>query len=1192
MLKELILFEWRFQTRQIAFVAAVLIFTFVGFLTGGQNPGGANVYTNSPYNLAHIMATMSMGSIFVATVFCVAAIMRDKENKMDQIIHATQVGKFAFLGGRFLGSTAAAFAATAAIILGLLLSSIITLGNAESFGPFHVSHYLWPVLIFTLPNVVLCASLLFPVAALTRSSRATYAAGILIYFLYWGTSAVMNSPLLAQSTVNDPENLALGALFDPFGIVAFFEQTHYWTISERNTQLLSLQGPLLWNRIAWSLLSVLLLAMTCAVYQFRIRSPRIKKEIGDDASAPAPGRVQTRIFTGARAQWSAFFNLCKLEMKGLFSSLIFWSLQLLWLALAVLELSSRIGDGNNGSASYPATGLLLQGLAESLGNFTTVFLVYFCADLMWRDKLCGASKIMDASPVSNKAFFASKLVAMTGLVAITLIMGFLAALIVQIASGWYDFQWGLYLSFFFIYGIPIVLTGVLLLLAQTLIPGKYLGILMSIVLLIVLKGSALTGISHQMLRYGNAPPVLYSEMNGFGSTLAAWGWFMGYWSAFAGILAMAGYLLWRRGSETGIKRRLTGLFTSLGGGEKLVMTGLAVAFVIVGGFIFYNTNIIHSYETRDEVNDWKANYEKKYGSFEERPAPAVTSARLNVDLFPDQRRALIGGVYQISNLSEQPLEQALMRLKSDVSVLSIEMDGATLMQTDAEYGCYLFQLDQPLEPGQSLEIRINSAMDNPGFSNGRPDMAIAANGTFLQFARFAPAFGYREALELKDNGERRKRGLPDYEAVVVEDFHGIHEKAKQGRLDYEAVVSTPKDQVALTCGVLERQWEDEGRAFYHYKSSRPISGHIGIMSAKYQVLNEEYQGIALSVYHHPDHQRNVAYMIDATRASMDYFTENFGPYPFSHFRIFEIPGLWRRFSGVGFAGTVGFLETRGFLADRRDPNDKDQVLRRTAHELAHQWWGHLIDAADMPGASFLIESFTKYSETMVLEQVYGKKEARKFMLYEMDRYLRGRTGERYEEAPLYQGESAYLVYSKGAVIMYALRDLVGEQTLNQAMRNLLDRRDVTTLDFLDELYSLTPSEQHPIIDLWMKKRVIYDLQTNTATYEIMADGRFKLHLTVSARLMENDGKGLETPLAVDQRFPIGVYDEQGEAIYLEKHHITQETTQLTLILDRKPARAGIDPNTLMIDRNRFNNLKETKPVDQVAVEKAGLDMLR
>ena len=60
----------------------------------------------------------------------------------------------------------------------------------------------------------------------------------------------------------------------------------------------------------------------------------------------------------------------------------------------------------------------------------------------------------------------------------------------------------------------------------------------------------------------------------------------------------------------------------------------------------------------------------------------------------------------------------------------------------------------------------------------------------------------------------------------------------------------------------------------------------------------------------------------------------------------------------------------------------------------------------------------------------------RFMRYELDRYLLGRSTEQKKELPLARVENQdYIHYRKGSLVMYALADYIGEENLNRALRS-------------------------------------------------------------------------------------------------------------------------------------------------------------
>jgi hypothetical protein len=47
--------------------------------------------------------------------------------------------------------------------------------------------------------------------------------------------------------------------------------------------------------------------------------------------------------------------------------------------------------------------------------------------------------------------------------------------------------------------------------------------------------------------------------------------------------------------------------------------------------------------------------------------------------------------------------------------------------------------------------------------------------------------------------------------------------------------------------------------------------------------------VALQIFHHPPQRANLARMTSAMKASLDYYTSAFGPFPYRELRVIEVP---------------------------------------------------------------------------------------------------------------------------------------------------------------------------------------------------------------------------------------------------------------------------------------------------------------
>jgi aminopeptidase N len=403
---------------------------------------------------------------------------------------------------------------------------------------------------------------------------------------------------------------------------------------------------------------------------------------------------------------------------------------------------------------------------------------------------------------------------------------------------------------------------------------------------------------------------------------------------------------------------------------------------------------------------------------------------------------------------------------------------------------------------------------------------------------------------------------------------------------FETTVSTSADQVALAPGYLVREWTENGRRYFHYKMDRPILNYFCYLSGKWSVKRGSWRGLPIEVYFDPKHAYNVDRMIDSAQKSLEYFSNHFSPYQFHQLRILEFPG-YAKFA-ESFANTIPFSEAIGFVADLRDRKDLDYVFYVTAHEVAHQWWAHQVIGGHMQGQEMLTESMAQYSALMVMEKEYGRAQMRKFLKYELDRYLRGRGGELLEEQPLIRVENQpYIHYQKGSLVFYRLRDAIGEDTLNRALAKFLKQHAfehapfTTSRELVAAIRAEAPPDKQRLIDELFEKIVFYDVKVTSATAKHRPDGKYEVELAYSAEKHEADGLGKESRMPIDDWMDIGVFDrkpgepeEKETVLYLQKRHIDSNTGTIRLVVDREPYEVGVDPYNKLIDRIPDDNRKE------------------
>jgi aminopeptidase N len=280
---------------------------------------------------------------------------------------------------------------------------------------------------------------------------------------------------------------------------------------------------------------------------------------------------------------------------------------------------------------------------------------------------------------------------------------------------------------------------------------------------------------------------------------------------------------------------------------------------------------------------------------------------------------------------------------------------------------------------------------------------------------------------------------------------------------------------------------------------------------------------------------------------------------------------------------VPFNEAIGFTArvDDRDPKDIDYPYFVSAHEVAHQWWAHQEVPANVQGGEFITESLAEYSALMVLRRKYGAEKMRRFLKYELDRYLAGRGTEQKGEQPLLRADgAAYVHYQKGAHALYALQDVIGEKAMDDALSAFVGRWRFkgppypTSRDLVAELRRVTPAEHQVWIDDLFLNITFFANRAVKAQARKRPDGNYDVDLVFTARKSRADATGNETDAPLDAVIDVGVQDAKGAYLLLEKRRVKSGENKVTVTVAGEPAKAGIDPLDKLIDRDTDDNTVE------------------
>jgi ABC-2 type transport system permease protein len=1156
---------------------------------------------NSPFIITAVTVFSCQIWLLISPVVAGEAAARDVHTGLHPLVYTSPITKAEYLGARFL----AALVLHALILLGMQAGSLLAAyapgANPEIIGPFRPAAYLAAYVFIGLTNAFIAGAFQFSAALVSGRPIASYAGSVGLFFLSYPVTFTLYMSGLGERAL----------MADPIGVMAIMnEMMSDWTIVEKNVRMFTLEGPMLWNRLLW--LGIACLTLTLVYRHFRFAHRTAIDPLGWLRAGPVESlRRLMRRFTGtapsADITHAMAISVPQVRQSFGFATHVrqtlaiarvsFWmiagspaGLFLLVGFPMFLVLVLLLESEHWGVPLLPRTGFLVAKymtapltLAVDFRVVVPLLIVYFAGELVWRERDARSSENVDATPTPDWALFLGKLLGLSVVLAGYMVSLTAAGVAAQVIRDYYDFELGRYALLLFGFQLPeYLLFAVLAFLIHAVANQKYIGLVVSLVAYFLIIFSSFLGLHHKLLVYSASPEWAFTDMRGFAGSVGPWAWFKLYWAAWALLLAVTARLLWVRGKEGGFGTRLR-LARRHFSRATLGAAAMAVGLILtLGGFIFYNTNVRNEYITDDELVRRRADYERLYGKFEGKPQPVRVGTNLRIEIYPDRRAATIRGSYRLVNRDAVAIDSVHLEPAFYVDTRVTFDRPFSQVLADDTLGHHIYTLEDPLQPGDSLTLSFDLRIERHGFRNsGMPKSgagrAILENGTYFTNGAL-PVIGYHPLRELWSAEDRRKHGLP--RQVTLPPPGDIDPSVTAGAAAaFDAIVGTDEDQVAVAPGELRRTWSQGGRRYFHYVSDVPINGMDVFFSANYTVHREQWRGIDVQVFLHPGHTEHLERLLRGARASLDYNSEQFGPYPYRFLQVVEQPG---NFLGMGVDGSGVITGGEGFFhLDPKGPGF-DVIFEVVAHEVGHQWWGMQLKPAFAEGGGVISEGLAWYSTMQLVKNVKGREALRRLMSFmrEPNPWPPMRTG-----LPLLRAMDPWANYRKGPYAFHALSEYMGEERVNAALRRLLEKKAsslATTLDMYRELQAVTPDSLTALLHDLFEVNTFWTFDTKQATAVETTSG-WQVTFEVEAHKVDADSAGKETERPMAEWVEIGIFapaapgEMLGKPLYVQKHRVRSGAQTITVTVPERPARGGIDPYNLL-DWEEGDNIEpiETK----------------
>jgi ABC-type transport system involved in multi-copper enzyme maturation permease subunit len=1152
----------------------VLLMVFVANAILWATAGPAVSYgwaTNSDFYIARLYGGFSFLTLpFFNAMLMGDPIIRDFRLGVDPLLLSKPVSRAAYLLGKFMGN----FLTLVLCMLGFGVTIfLLQWYQAEKMIvlPWRVTPYVVHFFVLVVVSQLALASFCFTVGTLTRNARLVYGLVALLYVLTIALMGLIQTYLPGLRAIIEP------VLFDWLNRVSRGRSA-----ASVNQYVIVYGFNAIANRLLMIGVSAACLIFLCLRFGRETagapseekatatsilglreqQTERLYNEEGAVAFGPSElnevARVERPVVVpsvavstaGLRVRISQLVSATSLELRLLIAERSLIILAPLVVIAGGLFLESFSGPFN--APLFPLSSIYATNSAAGLLVALFGVIVFFTGEAIHRDREMRVEDMLWVQPAPDWTFLLSKFASSFVLSLTLIILSFLTAVAVQLIKG---------LS-------PVEISPYLIIYSVILLPSVAFMIAAAIALNVLLRNKYLahaTGIAAgggllYLLQQGYANwlynPVLYglwaySDMTGLEPYQRGIMLHRIYWGAITvGLLSLA-HAFFRRGPSRA--RRLA-----------VISAGVSIILAGISGAVIYRE--VERGPDSKSLEAARAGYEKEFSlDFRDAPQPHWSRVDLRVELYPSEHSLRASGSFKLENRSPQPLEKLLVSLDSSQDWNELSVEGATDPPRAHELG-RVFKLDPPMMPGESRMLRAEWGATIPrGINRGSSVYMnfIMEGGTLLggpDFTEWLPMIGYLRKWEISDPSIRGRYDLPERNTTQNRDAtDGFPVKP----FDLHIEITVPRDQTALSSGRLVDLREGEKKTFV-YETETAVSG-IVIACAPYA---EERRG-GLAVFYHPAHRYNVASLLDAMEAAREKYERDYGPSMHSDLRIAEFPGLAR--FAISHATTIPCSENLVFVA-REDESHVNVNYFAAAHEIAHQWFGHRVVAAQSPGSGVLLEGLAEYAAGALIDEALGKEAAQRFRRFEETAYIRNRAPDSERPLALVDGSrrtDGVLVYQKAGLVFHMLERLIGRERMNAALREYVARFAGQALrPTLDDLVSIFKKHSSDLsldwfYDEWFYRVVVPDFQIVSAVVKNQEDGYLIEYVAANAG-------GGRIPVTIE-----AVAGSQGDGGSFKSVGVTVllEGAEAKGVIrcPFKPERVVIDRTCEVIDLDRANN---------------------
>ena len=289
------------------------------------------------------------------------------------------------------------------------------------------------------------------------------------------------------------------------------------------------------------------------------------------------------------------------------------------------------------------------------------------------------------------------------------------------------------------------------------------------------------------------------------------------------------------------------------------------------------------------------------------------------------------------------------------------------------------------------------------------------------------------------------------------------------KLEFDLTVDYPKGKAVLANGVLKEQTSlNDSTIRWKFDMQDQMSSYlVAIAAGDFDKIEKTSQGgVQMEFFYPKGKEELVEPTYRHSTEIMDFLEEKLGVgFPWQNYK--QVPVQDFLYAGMENTGTTIFSDL--LLVDSIGYNDRNYV-NVNAHELAHQWFGDLVTAANRED-HWLQEGFATYYALLAEKAIFGE-DYFYWKLFQSAEELKEMSDSGKGEAVVNANASSLTYYQKGAWALYILNNLIGEEVFDLAVKNYLEKysfENASTEDFLTEVEKVTEKDLTNFRKDWLEQ---------------------------------------------------------------------------------------------------------------------------